>query len=77
MILNDGEFNGKHILSKASVDLLYTPQVENKRISLNNEIRTIGWIMGGITHLVEISQAKYTTIPAIPEQVYLSIAIIK
>lgn len=48
MILNDGEFNGKHILSKASVDLLYTPQVENKKgISLNNEIRTIGWIMGG------------------------------
>lgn len=48
MILNDGVYNGKRILSKASVDLLFTPQVEEKNgISLNNEIRTIGWIMGG------------------------------
>lgn len=48
MILNDGVYNGKRILSKASVDLLYTPQVEEENgISLNNEIRTIGWILGG------------------------------
>lgn len=48
MILNNGEFNGKRILSKASIDLLFTPQVEDKKgISLNNEIRTIGWLMSG------------------------------
>lgn len=48
MILNDGVFEGKQFLSKASIDLLYTPQVEEVNgISKNNEIRTIGWIMGG------------------------------
>lgn len=48
MILNDGVYNGKRFLSKASVDLLFTPQVEEQNgISLNNEIRTIGWILGG------------------------------
>lgn len=48
MILNDGMHNGKRFLSKASVDLLFTPQIEEKNgLSLNNEKRTIGWILGG------------------------------
>lgn len=48
MILNDGIYNGKKILSKASVDLLFTPQVkEQNGISLVGESRTIGWILGG------------------------------
>lgn len=48
MILNDGLHNGKRFLSKASIEKLFTPQVEEKNgISLNNEIRTIGWILGG------------------------------
>jgi CubicO group peptidase (beta-lactamase class C family) len=48
MILNGGIHNGKRFLSKASIDLLYTPQVEEQNgISRNNEIRTIGWILAG------------------------------
>jgi len=48
MILNNGVYNGKRILSKPSIDLIFTPQVEEKKgISLNNEIRTIGWLMAG------------------------------
>ncbi len=48
MILNDGVFEGKRFLSKASVDLLYTPQVEEKiGIAHVNSVRTIGWIKGG------------------------------
>lgn len=48
MILDNGIYNGKRFLSKASIDLLFTPQVEEKNgLSLNNEIRTIGWILGG------------------------------
>ncbi|MCK9470434.1 MAG: serine hydrolase [Bacilli bacterium] len=48
MILNDGIYNGKRFLSKASIDKLFTPQVEEKNgLSLNNEKRSIGWIIGG------------------------------
>lgn len=48
MILNDGMFKGKRILSKQTVDLLFTPQVEEKNgVSLVNSCRTIGWIIKG------------------------------
>lgn len=48
MILNDGMHNSKRFLSKASIDLLYTPQVmERNGISLDNEARSIGWIVSG------------------------------
>lgn len=48
MVLNDGVYKGKRILSKASIDLMYTPQVEDVNgISLNNEKRSVGWIVKG------------------------------
>ena len=48
MVLNDGIYNGKKILSKQTIDLMFTPQVEDKNgISLNNEKRSVGWIVKG------------------------------
>ena len=48
MVLNDGVFNGKQFLSKASIDLLFTPQVkETKGVSLDVNQRGIGWIVRG------------------------------
>lgn len=46
MILNNGVYKGKQILSKASVDLLFTPQVEEKiGINLVGSRRGLGWIL--------------------------------
>ncbi len=48
MILNDGMFEGKKILSKATIDVLYTPQVEEKNgVSMVTEKRSLGWINRG------------------------------
>ena len=48
MVLNDGVYKGKKILSKQTIDLMFTPQVEDKNgISLNNEKRSVGWIVKG------------------------------
>lgn len=48
MILNDGVYKGKRILSKQSIDLIFTPQVEEKvGVSLTNNTRSIGWIVKG------------------------------
>lgn len=48
MVLNNGIYNGKKILSKQTIDLMFTPQVEEKNgISLNNEKRSVGWIVKG------------------------------
>lgn len=48
MILNDGVFQGRQILSKSTIDLLFTPQVEEKNgVSLVNSCRSIGWIIKG------------------------------
>jgi CubicO group peptidase (beta-lactamase class C family) len=48
MILNDGVYKGKRILSKATIDLLFVPQVEEyngvSRIPLR---RGLGWIIQG------------------------------
>lgn len=48
MILNDGVYNGKRILSKATIDLMFTPQVcEPKGICLTLNTRGLGWIVQG------------------------------
>ncbi len=48
MILNDGIYNGKRVLSKQSVNLLFIPQVEVKNgVILDNERRALGWIVKG------------------------------
>lgn len=48
MILNNGIYNGKQYLSKRTIDVLYTPQVEEKvGVSLINERRSLGWINRG------------------------------
>ncbi|HKM29593.1 MAG TPA: serine hydrolase [Bacilli bacterium] len=48
MILNDGVYNGKQILSKATIDLLFTPQIAVKvGISLDDDKRGLGWIVRG------------------------------
>lgn len=48
MVLDEGMYKGKRILSKASIELMYTPQVEDvDKISLNNEKRSVGWIVKG------------------------------
>lgn len=48
MILNEGEYNGKRILSKATVNTLFQVQVEEKLGVLRiNERRGLGWIIRG------------------------------
>ncbi len=48
MLLNDGMFNNERFLSKATIDLLYTPQVEERNgVSLVPERRSIGFINKG------------------------------
>lgn len=48
MILNDGMFKGKKILSKAAIDLILEPQVqEAPGVLLHGTIRSIGWLVGG------------------------------
>ena len=48
MILNDGVYKGKRIFSKATIDLIYTPQVkETSGVYLVEEFRSIGWIVKG------------------------------
>ena len=48
MILNDGYYNGKQILSGPTIDLLFTKQVEIKSgISLDTDSRGLGWIVKG------------------------------
>ena len=48
MILNEGNYNGKQFLSKATIDLMFTPQVrELNGINLIGEQRGLGWIIKG------------------------------
>lgn len=48
MILNDGMFNGKRILSEHAIDLIFEPQVQDKKtVSLHGTVRSIGWLLGG------------------------------
>ena len=48
MILDNGMYKGKRILSKQSIDLFFKPQVEEKEgISLDTYRRGIGWIVKG------------------------------
>ena len=48
MVLNEGVYKGKKILSKATIELMFTPQVEDvNKISVNNEKRSVGWIVKG------------------------------
>ena len=48
MILNDGVYEGVRIFSKATIDLLFTPQVEEKRgVCKLVNTRGIGWIVQG------------------------------
>lgn len=49
MILNDGVYNGKRVLTKKTIDLLYTPQVEQYTgINKNPLRRGLGWIIQGV-----------------------------
>lgn len=48
MILNKGKYNGNQILSQASIDYFFKPQVEEKvGISLDTSKRSLGWIVKG------------------------------
>lgn len=48
MILNDGMFNGKKVLSKEVIDLIFRPQVqETPGVTLHGTVRSIGWLVGG------------------------------
>lgn len=48
MILNNGVYKGKRIFSKATIDLIFTPQVkETSGVYLVEEQRSIGWIVKG------------------------------
>lgn len=48
MILNDGVYKGKRIFSKATIDLIFTPQVkETSGVYMVEEFRSIGWIVRG------------------------------
>lgn len=60
MILNDGVYAGNQVLSKKTVDLLFTPQVEMKNgISLDPEKRGLGWIVkGNNTPAGDLASAK-------------------
>lgn len=48
MLLHDGVYHGSQFLSKPTVDLLFTKQVEVKEgISLDTDSRGLGWIVKG------------------------------
>lgn len=48
MVLDEGMYKGKRILSKQTIELMFTPQVEDvNKISVNNEKRSVGWIVKG------------------------------
>jgi CubicO group peptidase (beta-lactamase class C family) len=48
MILDDGKYAGKQILSKPTIDLLFRKQVEmSTGISLDTDARGLGWIVRG------------------------------
>ena len=48
MILNDGVYKGKQFFSRATVDLLFTPQVKvPKGVSMDCTQRGLGWIVKG------------------------------
>ena len=48
MFLNDGMYKGKQILSKATIDALFVPQVEEYTgVSVNPLRRGLGWIIQG------------------------------
>lgn len=48
MFLNGGVYKNEKILSKSTIDMLFTPQVEEKKgILLNYNKRSIGWINRG------------------------------
>lgn len=59
MILNDGVYKGKRIFSKATIDLIYTPQVkETSGVYLVEEFRSIGWIVkGSVSSAGELTSA--------------------
>lgn len=48
MILNDGIFEDKEILSKRTIDLMFTPQVEEiTGVQKLGTARGLGWLVGG------------------------------
>lgn len=48
MILNNGKYNNQQILSPATIDLMFTPQVHEKSgVMCNGTIRGLGWLIGG------------------------------
>ena len=48
MILNDGVYNNKKIFDKKTIDLMFTPQVEEKvGIGIETDKRGLGWIVKG------------------------------
>jgi len=48
MILNEGKYQGKVILSKPTIDLLFRKQVEVATgVSLDSDARGLGWIVRG------------------------------
>lgn len=48
MILNDGVYKGKKFLEKKTIDLLFTPQVEEKKgVCMVGNRRGLGWIVKG------------------------------
>ena len=48
MILNDGIYKGKRVFDKKTIDLMYTPQVEEKiGVGIETDKRGLGWIVKG------------------------------
>ena len=48
MILNDGVYKGRKIFDKKTIDLMYTPQVEEKiGVGIETDRRALGWIVKG------------------------------
>lgn len=48
MILNNGVYKGQRFLAKATIDVLYTPQVkETTGVMINKDNRSLGWINRG------------------------------
>ena len=48
MVLNDGVYKGKQFFSKATIDLLFTPQIKKpKGVALDCTQRGLGWIVKG------------------------------